>query len=209
MIGSQRATGSPDLLEGLPVLGPEQTLISLGPELSFPDLTAVADRLISGTLKSAPTTTRERLLESFDQHSGVPYIRNVRRAVEAARSPVWSRPETLLRLLIASAGLPEPRTNLEVAVTGDQAIIDIAWPEQMIAVEYDGHWHDRSPEQWARDAARTEALIDAGWLVVHVRATHLFREPHALVARLVRRLASRGFSLGRSIDLTRMPRYVP
>lgn len=203
----------PDLdctrLEGLPVLSPTSTWVSLGGLLSVPDLTAIGDRLVSGTLKKPPLCSLGDLRGTLDAAGSIPGIRALRAAIDDVRVGAWSRPETLLRLLMIAAGLPEPVLNQPVLLLdGDVVYPDLAWPERRVAVEYDGSWHENAGQR-SRDLARHEKLIDAGWLVVHVRRTDLFVTPSALIARLVSRLRDRGFALAAPIEWARMPCFVP
>jgi hypothetical protein len=116
----------------------------------------------------------------------------------------WSRPETLLRLLIVRAGLPVPALNAPVILQDRMTVYpDITWPEYRIALEYDGRWHD-AVGQRASDSDRHERLVDAGWIVVRIRSVELFDQPSALVARLVLRLRDRGFVLTHAIEESRM-----
>jgi very-short-patch-repair endonuclease len=62
----------------------------------------------------------------------------------------------------------------------------------MVCAEYDGGWHDDRRRRRA-DLERQELLADAGWLVVRFRARDLFPEPLVAVARVLRRLTSRGY----------------
>ncbi|MGB8962398.1 MAG: hypothetical protein WCC38_10630 [Pseudonocardiaceae bacterium] len=65
--------------------------------------------------------------------------------------------------------------------TGRLARADLAFPEQKVAVEYDGSWRDG--EVWAlnRDRDRLNRVQVAGWEIVFVTA-HLLNDP----ARMVR-----------------------
>ncbi len=57
------------------------------------------------------------------------------------------------------------------------------------AVEYDGAWHGE-PGQLTRDRRRLDALVAAGWTVLHVTAADLGEpEPAALVRRVTSLLA--------------------
>ena len=67
------------------------------------------------------------------------------------------------------------------------ARVDFGWPEQRVAVEYEGRWHGE-PQQVARDRARLNRLTAAGWRVVFVTAEDL-REPARVIARIAAALA--------------------
>ena len=67
------------------------------------------------------------------------------------------------------------------------ARVDLGWPEQRVAVEYEGRRHGR-PQRVARDRARLDRLTASGWRVVFVTAEDL-REPDRLVARVAAVLA--------------------
>lgn len=208
VVSSRRSTGEPASLDGLPVLGPIATWMSLGGILSTPDLTAALDRVISGTLKAPPLASLAHVDAALDAVGSPRWIRRLRAARADARVGAWSRPETLLRLLIVGAGLPEPTLNAPVDL-GDGALAypDLSWPEFGIVIEYDGRWHGTRPGQSDADADRHERLVDTGWMVVRVRAAELFDRPSAVIARLVRRLRDRGFTVADSIEESRMARF--
>lgn len=96
-----------------------------------------------------------------------------RRAVALADGRAASAPESLLRVRLIRAGLPPPQPQLEVWHEGRFiARVDLGWREARLAVEYDGAWHgERS--QLARDRRRLNALLAAGWTVIHVTASDL------------------------------------
>jgi len=207
IVGTARGAGDVVPVAGLPVLASEATWIALARSLELPDLVAVGDRLIGGDGRSAALTTRDALVDAVERHRGVPGAVRARAALPHLRERAWSRPETLLRLLLLDAGLPEPRLNAEVQLRdGRIAIPDLSWPIDRVAVEYDGWWHAGQSD---RDADRHERLVDAGWLVVHVRKHELFREPERVVRRVLDRLTRRGHRPCAPIDVTRIRRFVP
>jgi hypothetical protein len=111
-----------------------------------------------------------------------------RAAVAAADGVAESPQETRLRLLLVADGLPEPVAQYVVEDGGRfVARVDFAWPQQRLALEYDGAWH-AEPGQFARDRERLNRLTAAGWRVVFVTAADLHR-PTLLVTCL--RLALR------------------
>ena len=95
--------------------------------------------------------------------------------------------ETLLRLVIVAAGLPEPEIGSRVVVAGGSLVLhpDLAYPELRIAIEYEGGGH-REAGRWERDIERRELFEDAGWRVIRVTRHALFDEPEALIARIRR-----------------------
>jgi len=193
----------------LPVLTPESTWLSLGGLLSPPDLTAVGDRLVSGTRDTQALSSIAELRRAVCDAGSIPGIRDLRYALDDVRLGAWSRPETLVRLLLCAAGIPEPVLNQPVALAdGGVAYPDLAWPEWRVAIEYDGKWHDDERQRMA-DLERHEQLADMGWMVIHVRSGDLFGSPSAVVARIIRRLRERGFTLARPIEWSRMPRLEP
>jgi very-short-patch-repair endonuclease len=96
--------------------------------------------------------------------------------------------ETRLRLLIRHAGLPAPVAQHVVRHDGRfVARVDFGYPEQKLAVEYDGGWHG-GPGQLSRDRARMNRLLAAGWRILFVTAADMWH-PEALAARIAAALA--------------------
>jgi very-short-patch-repair endonuclease len=117
--------------------------------------------------------------------------RRARRAVALSDERAESPPESVLRVLLRLAGLmPEPQYVVRDAEGRFVARVDLAFPEQRVAIEYDGAWHGR-PGQLARDRRRLDALVAAGWTVLHVTAGDL-HDPSALVNAVRRLLLDRG-----------------
>jgi hypothetical protein len=207
VVGSSRRQPAHAEASDLPVLSPEATWISLGGVLGAADLTAVADRLVSGTLRTAPLRSLQSLRRELAAAGSVRHVRRLRAALVDVRVGSWSRPETLLRLAILAAGLPEPEPNAPIRLRSGRIVyLDLSWPDLRTDIEYDGHWHDEG-DRPAMDAARREELADDGWVSVHLRAADLFPVPSPAIARLVRRRAARGAPASGFIDFARMPRY--
>ncbi|WP_344689905.1 DUF559 domain-containing protein [Blastococcus jejuensis] len=112
-----------------------------------------------------------------------PDCRSIRRAVERADGLAGSPQETRLRLLLHRSSLPRPVAQYEVR-DGRQflAAVDFGWPEQKVAVEYDGVWHGEV-QQVGKDRRRLNRLTAAGWTVIFVTAADL-RHPVAVIARI-------------------------
>jgi very-short-patch-repair endonuclease len=118
-----------------------------------------------------------------------------RRALVAARlvdGRSGSPQESRLRVVLGRAGLPAvPQFTVRAADGTFVARVDLAYPAHRVAVEYDGAVH-AGVAQMRRDRRRSNALLAAGWVVLHVTVADL-RDP-ALLARRVRDLlAARRF----------------
>ena len=68
-------------------------------------------------------------------------------------------------MLIVLAGLPEPRVNFEVSDEGGRLRyrIDLCFPDQRLAIEFDGRQHVEVRSQWESDVLRREDLEADGW----------------------------------------------
>ncbi len=176
---------------GLKVTDAAATWVMLASVLRHPyDLVAVADAVVRDW-RAHPLGTVDDLRAAMTTGRRVG-IQKLREALPLARTRSASRPETRVRLELRDAGLPEPKLNYEVI---EQALylgsVDLAYPELRIAIEYEGEHHLLDPEQWARDIARYERLVSAGWIVIRVTKAELFGDPAALARRVRAAIAQR------------------
>jgi very-short-patch-repair endonuclease len=115
--------------------------------------------------------------------------RQAREAAELADGLAQSPQETRLRLVIARSDLPMPVAQYRVTAQGRfVARVDFGYPEQRLAIEYDGLWHGE-PQQVGPDRERLNRLLAAGWRVLFVTAADLWR-PERLLARIAAALAA-------------------
>ncbi len=171
---------------GLPVTSAASTWALLATVLEVPDLVAAADHLLTVGLASREELRREL-------RPGARHVRRARIALELARSGPRSRPETHLRLAILERGLPEPRIEPAVHVSGDLVLHpDLAWPRYRVAVEYEGEYHG-AREQLERDVQRAEWMDAAGWTLIRVDHAALTLRGPAVLARIERALRRRGW----------------
>lgn len=185
-----------DLRLGLPVVTPAELWMQLAGQLSGRDLVAVGDFLVTGRLHGhsaeGPFCTRAELAAIVDRSGGRRGLVSARWAIGQVREGSASRPETLLRLLLVGAGLPEPAIAPPVVVAGGMVLHpDLAYLDRRVAVEYEGERH-RDAGRWERDIERRELFEDAGWRVIRVTKTALFGDPEAVVRRIRQVLAARG-----------------
>jgi very-short-patch-repair endonuclease len=98
--------------------------------------------------------------------------------------------ETRLRLLLVFAGLPRPQTQW--VVQDDRARravwLDLAYPEHMIGIEYEGEGHT-TPDGVLRDIGRGTDLVDKGWRIYRYTKYEILGEPEKIVAQITRALS--------------------
>lgn len=81
--------------------------------------------------------------------------------------PGESAPELTLRTWLEDAGLP-PEVQVEVEVAGKKRRLDLAYPPERVAVEYQGIDEHGNGAAVIDDSQRTTELQLDGWLVVFV-----------------------------------------
>lgn len=116
--------------------------------------------------------------------------RRVRRALSLVDGRAASPPESWVRVACHLAGLPHPVPQYAVVEHGVFfGVVDLAWPEARLVVEYEGAYHFDGV-QIVKDDDRYAALIAAGWQVIRVSSADL-RDLDALVARIAVALEAR------------------
>ena len=102
--------------------------------------------------------------------------------------------ESLLRLAIVRAGLPEPELN--VPIIDDAGARhhepDLSYREYRIGIEYEGELHG-DEGQIVRDIARSEKYTALGWTEVRVSKRHMHDDAKAAVAKVRTALVRAGW----------------
>lgn len=180
---------------GLPVSTPADTFLECAAVLSLADLVAVGDHLVLDprVLDPADPGRPHIALAELRDALAAARGRNVRAARATAalvRESVESRRETLLRLLVREAGLPEPRCGMLVHDRDGREIgyFDLVWPEHRVIAEYDGDQHRTSTYQYDRDIRRFDRATEAGYRVIRVRARGLGPDRAETLIRIRRAL---------------------
>ncbi|WP_307026199.1 hypothetical protein [Arthrobacter globiformis] len=186
-------------VDGLLVTSRLRTWLDIARKMSVEELTVVADHLLrfprpEFEARDEPHSTLEQLADMLDRHKGTPGIRKARLALDLARVGADSAPETRLRLSLEQAGLPEPQLNVRTELgSGVVRQPDIGYPEQRVAVEYEGEGHSEA-EQIVRDIAREEDYGRGGWLLVRISKRHMQNGARSAVAKVRGALVSRGWA---------------
>jgi len=165
---------------------PAWTAVEVARSLRRPRALATLDAALrSGTVK------RPDLWRAAVEQEGRRGIVAVRDLIPLADGRAESPMESEARLAMIDGGLPTPELQFEV-IDGNREIrrLDFAWPEQLVAVEYDGvDWHS-SPEAMRRDRRRAAALLDVRWVVIAIVFEDVRYRAWEFVGRIDRQLRS-------------------
>ncbi len=179
----------------LPIATAPLVWAELAERLDREDLVALGDAMHSTEPPLASPGDLRRIAESWVGRRG---SKNLAWAVPRLRARSWSRPESLFRLMMDAAGIPEPELNAVVHDLNGEPIAtaDFGWPRYRVLAEYEGDGH-RSPAKFRSDITRYENYADGGWTVTRIHADDVFSNPNPALGRLARRLIAAGWNPGR------------
>lgn len=172
-------------LNGVRITTPARTWLDCAAHLPLVDVVALGDHVLR--LELAREADLGALIDWAPRRRG---IVTARTALPLLDPRSESPRESVVRAHLVQFGLPRPVCNLDVFHDGAWlARVDLAWPQALLAVEYDGMGH-LDEGQRRRDAWRRNALQRAGWLVITLTADDL-RHPHLMCRRIAETLAGR------------------
>jgi len=180
-----RREGAPlVMVDGRPVTTAAWTAVEVARGLPRPRSLATLDAALRSGTCSRPELWRAAIDQA--RRRGIVAVRGlIALADPLAESPM----ESEARLAMIDGGLPIPKLQYEI-VDGnrERRRVDFAWPEQRVAVEYDGvDWHS-DPDAMKRDRRRRAALEDVGWVVMSIVFEDVRYRAREFVARIDARL---------------------
>ena len=183
---------------GLPVADAASVFLQLAAIVPLDELVVAGDYLIHDPPVLDPRDIRPHAtLDELYRRTGMYNGRGRVRAAEALalmRVGTESRMETLLRLILRRAGLPEPTVNL--TLTGIRRRwrhrADLVYVERGVIVEYDGDHHRTNARQCEEDMRRFDDFVHDGWQLVRVRKYGVLTNPSDTVDRVRSALAVGG-----------------
>jgi len=173
---------------GLPVPTPAETWAQLARSTTEDDLVAIGDHLLTHGLAD-----RDELAEACARLRRRGAV-ELTPALAALRPGAESPRESKVRRILVRGGLPEPELNWTLCDAKGTFVarLDMAYPDHLVAVEYDGR-HHADVQQFRRDADRWPAIAAQGWILIRVVDHHLRDPERLIVAPTVRALRSRGW----------------
>jgi hypothetical protein len=109
--------------------------------------------------------------------------------VRELMSYIDRRPESPMeseaRLVFIDGGLPTPELQYNIVDRyGKLWRVDFAWPEALVAAEYDSvEWH-MGRDALLHDRLKTARLQECGWTAIPMTVDDIRRDPFGLVARI-------------------------
>ena len=160
-----RRGGAPLVMIGdRPATSPAWTAVEVARSLRRPRALATLDAALRSGTCSRPELWRAAVEQA--SRRGIVAVRDLIPLADGlAESPM----ESEARLAMIDGGLPIPELQYEIIDgNGDLRRVDFAWPDQRVAVEYDGiDWHSGA-DAMRRDRTRTAALSDVGWVIIAI-----------------------------------------
>lgn len=157
--------------DGIRISTRPRTWLDLARRLSLSELVCMGDELVriprvglEGRIE--PFATIDGLRSMVSRHPNLQGIVRARAALDLIRVGSDSGPETLLRLAMCDAGLPEPELQLPLRPESPGSpTADLGYRRRRLAVQYDGG-HHLLPAQILSDRRRDKAFESAGWTVL-------------------------------------------
>lgn len=160
------------IVDGIPTTGYLRLAVDLGGVVSFPRF-----RQTIREIRHGHQITSDQLLHTYLRHkcqgrTGSGPLRDWLDRYYSVEGVSESGAELVVLDAILDAGLPAPVRQQQVTTAGKRYRLDLAYPEQRLAIEVDGSQHG-DVDIAAADAQRADRLRAAGWRIIRVRAKHL------------------------------------
>ncbi|HEV7788052.1 MAG TPA: DUF559 domain-containing protein [Pseudonocardia sp.] len=169
---------------GIGLTTPVRTAYDLARRCSLAEAVVAVDAL-AGRFGFAPA----EILGLARRHRGARRTLRLPEVVALAEPLAASAMESRLRLVLVLGGLPRPAVQYRVPDRRAYVVatVDLAYPEQLIAIEYEGADHFAG-HRVARDVHRYTRLVDLGWRVYRYTADDVYQRPARIVAEVTRAL---------------------
>lgn len=187
-------------LRGMPVTPPELALMLLARRATVAELVVIGESLVTAAdnypgllLPVRPALGVAQLRACVSGFGGGEGASRLRAMSDLIREGVESPMETVLRLTLLDAGLPEPEINGEVRHDGVLvARCDLLYRAARVALEYEGDQHRSDVSVFRGDIARIRRLEAAGWRVIRVTVDDIrdARRMRELIAQIRAMLAA-------------------
>lgn len=181
----QRTGAQLGSIAGRLATAPAWTAVEVARQLRRPRALATLD----AALRSGWCTPRELDQAALEQR-GRRGIVTAREMLQYVDGRADSAMESEARLVMIDYGVPTP--ELQYPIYGRDGQVwraDFAWPDVMVAAEYESiDWHSSGPAM-LHDKVRTGGIQDVGWTSIPIVVDDVRRNPVDLADRIKRQLA--------------------
>lgn len=169
------------VIDRLIVTSPTRTLVDMGRYVGAARLGSMIDDAVRRELTSYEDLGHRCAELGRSGRNGIATVRAAL-AQRPGGAPVPGSPlETEVHQLVVRAGLPEPVAQHRVDCGEITYVLDLAWPDELFAIECEGFRFHRTPDQLDRDDRRSNELGLRGWLVQFATWNMLRDEPSRIV----------------------------
>ena len=190
------------MVDGIFVTTPERTWLDMAELLSVDEVVAMGDSCVRMPRpelegRDMPLCSIDDLQRMIDRHKGKRGIRKAKEAIKLIRVGSDSPQETLLRLAIVRAGLPEPELNVPIIDEAGRRHHepDLSYRKYRIGIEYEGEHHGEDG-QIVRDIDRSERYAALGWTEVRISKRHMLNDAKPAVTKVRSALVQAGWRKG-------------
>lgn len=193
--------GAPPWLDsrGLRISRAARVWLDLASQLDLVDLVIAGDYLLRGFRERngshRPFATIPQLRAAAAEHAHRRHAALIAAALELLRERVDSPYETRLRLIVQSAGFPDPIVNEPILDAMGEIIAqpDLRIPGYNVGIEYQGDGHRTDRSQWQRDVVRRRELDLIDWKSIDAVLPDI-RNPGHFLNTLQHELRRRGWT---------------
>ena len=183
-------------IDGIRLTTFARTVVDLGARMSFPLLAHV---MYKGSYRRI--FDEEEILDELERVGLRRGRRSVLEALELRRSNsagCRSLSEARMHELLLEIGAPPVLITPDIPTLDRIIEPDFCWPDLQLCIEVDGEQHD-TPEGRAADQRRDAALSEAGYRVVRITSTDVWRRPSQVRERVHALLISAGARMRRPL----------
>lgn len=128
------------------------------------------------------------LSDAAEQAGQAPGARQLRRIVALLATGARSHAEQEIVRLLVAAGFADFRLNHPVHVGGRLFLLDIAFPEVMLAIEVDGRAFHSDATAFQADRTRQNLLVSEGWRVLRFTWHDITQRPDHVLRQVAEQL---------------------
>ncbi|HET9260826.1 MAG TPA: DUF559 domain-containing protein [Acidimicrobiia bacterium] len=185
---TRRAT-QPAEVKGIPVSGPERTLLEC---CRYLGVLTIGKALDSAIRRDLTTVDRVCLMLSNEGGRGVPGTKRLRTVLRERELDTSTDSGSEFELLyhMQVGMLPRPELGYELYPASGRRVPDFIWPERRKAVEVDGIDAHNSADKLDDDLARQNELMDLGLEIRRFSARQIRRDPNSVVEQIRQFLAA-------------------